>query len=184
MRAYRVGIAGPVGSGKTALVDQLSKQLWPQVNLAVVTNDIYTREDAEFLLVQERHQLRAVLGRDVVARRERGGVGLLRSGCRGHVSSPLGTRMTLGAEGAMADADHLIGALALTVAVIAAAESARPLRYLNALLGLALVITAFVLGGTALQTLAGVACGLALVGLSLPRGAIRNEYGGWSRLLV
>ena len=52
MRAYRVGIAGPVGSGKTALVDQLSKRLWPQVNLAVVTNDIYTKEDAEFLMRQ------------------------------------------------------------------------------------------------------------------------------------
>ena len=52
MRAYRVGIAGPVGSGKTALVDQLSKRLWPQVNLGVVTNDIYTREDAEFLMRQ------------------------------------------------------------------------------------------------------------------------------------
>src|SRR5258707_15749838 len=52
MRAYRVGIAGPVGSGKTALVDQLSKQLWPKVNLGVVTNDIYTKEDAEFLVRQ------------------------------------------------------------------------------------------------------------------------------------
>ena len=52
MRAYRVGIAGPVGSGKTALVDQLSRRLWPQVNLGVVTNDIYTREDAEFLMRQ------------------------------------------------------------------------------------------------------------------------------------
>ncbi len=51
-RAYRIGIAGPVGSGKTALVDQLSKQLWPAVNLAVVTNDIYTKEDAEFLVRQ------------------------------------------------------------------------------------------------------------------------------------
>ena len=51
-RAFRVGIAGPVGSGKTALVDRLSKQLWPRYNLAVVTNDIYTREDAEFLLRQ------------------------------------------------------------------------------------------------------------------------------------
>ncbi|MBV8817759.1 MAG: urease accessory protein UreG [Acidobacteriaceae bacterium] len=50
MRAYRVRIAGPVGSGKTALVDQLSKQLWPEVNLGVVTNDIYTKEDAEFLM--------------------------------------------------------------------------------------------------------------------------------------
>jgi urease accessory protein len=52
MRAYRVGIAGPVGCGKTALVDQLSKRLWPQINLGVVTNDIYTKEDAEFLVRQ------------------------------------------------------------------------------------------------------------------------------------
>jgi urease accessory protein len=47
-----VGIAGPVGSGKTALVDQLCRKLWPAVNLAVVTNDIYTKEDAEFLMRQ------------------------------------------------------------------------------------------------------------------------------------
>lgn len=51
-RAFRVGVAGPVGSGKTALVDRLSRRLWPRINLAVVTNDIYTREDAEFLLRQ------------------------------------------------------------------------------------------------------------------------------------
>jgi urease accessory protein len=51
-RAFRVGIAGPVGSGKTALVDRLSRRLWPKYNLAVVTNDIYTKEDAEFLLRQ------------------------------------------------------------------------------------------------------------------------------------
>jgi urease accessory protein len=51
-RAFRVGIAGPVGSGKTALVDRLSQRLWPKYSLAVVTNDIYTKEDAEFLLRQ------------------------------------------------------------------------------------------------------------------------------------
>jgi urease accessory protein len=51
-RAYRVGIAGPVGSGKTALVDALSRQLQSRYSLAVVTNDIYTREDAEFLIRQ------------------------------------------------------------------------------------------------------------------------------------
>ena len=50
--AVRIGIAGPVGSGKTALVDCLSRRLWPKYNLAVVTNDIYTQEDAEFLLRQ------------------------------------------------------------------------------------------------------------------------------------
>jgi urease accessory protein len=51
-RAFRVGIAGPVGSGKTALVHALSAQLTGRYSLAVVTNDIYTREDAEFLIRQ------------------------------------------------------------------------------------------------------------------------------------
>jgi urease accessory protein len=61
-RAFRVGVAGPVGSGKTALVDVLSKALWPAVNLAVVTNDIYTREDAEFLIRQGTLPSDRVLG--------------------------------------------------------------------------------------------------------------------------
>ncbi|WP_437649439.1 urease accessory protein UreG [Sorangium sp. So ce362] len=45
----RVGIGGPVGSGKTALVDRLCKRMRDEWRLAVVTNDIYTKEDAEFL---------------------------------------------------------------------------------------------------------------------------------------
>jgi urease accessory protein len=51
-RAMRIGVAGPVGSGKTALVHVLTQSLWPRLNLAVVTNDIYTKEDAEFLVRQ------------------------------------------------------------------------------------------------------------------------------------
>jgi urease accessory protein len=46
----RVGVGGPVGSGKTALVDSLCKRMRDTFNIAVVTNDIYTREDAEFLI--------------------------------------------------------------------------------------------------------------------------------------
>jgi urease accessory protein len=46
----RVGVGGPVGSGKTALVDLLCKRLRDRLEIAVVTNDIYTREDAEFLI--------------------------------------------------------------------------------------------------------------------------------------
>jgi urease accessory protein len=46
----RLGIGGPVGSGKTALVDALCKRLRDRLEIAVVTNDIYTREDAEFLV--------------------------------------------------------------------------------------------------------------------------------------
>ncbi len=46
----RVGVGGPVGSGKTALVDRLCKHLRDRYEIAVVTNDIYTKEDAEFLV--------------------------------------------------------------------------------------------------------------------------------------
>ena len=45
----RLGIAGPVGSGKTALIETLCKRLKNQLQLAVVTNDIFTQEDAEYL---------------------------------------------------------------------------------------------------------------------------------------
>jgi urease accessory protein len=48
-RAVRIGIGGPVGSGKTALVATLCRQLRGDLSLAVVTNDIYTTEDADFL---------------------------------------------------------------------------------------------------------------------------------------
>ena len=50
MSAFRVGVAGPVGSGKTALVDALCKAMRDDYRLAVVTNDIYTKEDANFLV--------------------------------------------------------------------------------------------------------------------------------------
>lgn len=48
--ALRVGIGGPVGSGKTALVDALCKRMRDRYQMAVVTNDIYTKEDAQFLM--------------------------------------------------------------------------------------------------------------------------------------
>ena len=46
----RVGIGGPVGAGKTTLTEQLCRALWSRFSVAVVTNDIYTREDAEYLM--------------------------------------------------------------------------------------------------------------------------------------
>jgi len=48
--SLKIGIGGPVGSGKTALVDRLCKAMRDRYRLAVITNDIYTREDAEFLV--------------------------------------------------------------------------------------------------------------------------------------
>jgi urease accessory protein len=62
-RALRVGIGGPVGSGKTALVAALCHALGDELNMAVVTNDIYTTEDADFLLrnaVMPPERVRAV----------------------------------------------------------------------------------------------------------------------------
>jgi len=46
----RVGIGGPVGSGKTALMEQLCKRLRDELNIAAITNDIYTKEDARILV--------------------------------------------------------------------------------------------------------------------------------------
>ncbi|MGM3304900.1 urease accessory protein UreG [Anabaena sp. WFMT] len=62
MSTFRVGVAGPVGSGKTALVDALCKALRQQYNLAVVTNDIYTQEDAQFLVRSQALESDRILG--------------------------------------------------------------------------------------------------------------------------
>ncbi|CAD5935229.1 MULTISPECIES: urease accessory protein UreG [Planktothrix] len=62
MSGLRVGIAGPVGSGKTALVDVLCKQMRTSYQLAVVTNDIYTQEDAQFLVNSQALESDRILG--------------------------------------------------------------------------------------------------------------------------
>ena len=60
IRTYvKIGVAGPVGSGKTALIERLTRKLKDDYSIGVITNDIYTKEDAEFLtknsiLPQER----------------------------------------------------------------------------------------------------------------------------------
>ncbi len=63
----RIGVGGPVGSGKTALVDRLCRAMVDAYEIAVVTNDIYTREDAEFLIRQ------GVLPRERIVGVETGG---------------------------------------------------------------------------------------------------------------
>jgi urease accessory protein len=60
--ALRVGIGGPVGSGKTALTLSLCRALRERYNMAVVTNDIYTREDAEFLVRNDALSIDRILG--------------------------------------------------------------------------------------------------------------------------
>jgi urease accessory protein len=60
--ALRVGVGGPVGSGKTALLERLCLALRDDYQLAVVTNDIYTREDAEFLTRRQALPAERILG--------------------------------------------------------------------------------------------------------------------------
>ena len=62
MLPFRVGVAGPVGSGKTALVDALCKSMRSHFQIAVVTNDIYTQEDAQFLVRSEALERDRIVG--------------------------------------------------------------------------------------------------------------------------
>jgi urease accessory protein len=62
VQALRVGVGGPVGSGKTALVEALCRELRGRYELAVVTNDIYTREDAEFLIRRQALDAGRIIG--------------------------------------------------------------------------------------------------------------------------
>ncbi|KZY73039.1 urease accessory protein UreG [Oleiphilus sp. HI0071] len=61
-QCLRVGIGGPVGSGKTALLKNLCAELRNRYNMAVVTNDIYTKEDAQFLLRHEALEEDRIMG--------------------------------------------------------------------------------------------------------------------------
>lgn len=99
-------------------------------------------------------------------------------------ASLLFTRLTLGAEGAMANADHLIGFLALTVISLAAAEVARPLRYTLIPLGGALLITPFLFDASGTQRMASITIGMLIAALSLRKGAIREHYGNWDRVIA
>lgn len=96
------------------------------------------------------------------------------------------TRVLFGASGAMANSDHVVGALVITVAIIATSEVARAVRLVNAALGLWLVAAPFLLSGdTPAGRIASIALGLALLGLSLPRGRRSPEhYASWDRLVL
>ena len=61
-QVLRVGVGGPVGSGKTALINELCKNLRDKFEIAVVTNDIYTKEDAQFLIKNEALEEKRIIG--------------------------------------------------------------------------------------------------------------------------
>jgi hypothetical protein len=85
-----------------------------------------------------------------------------------------------GTEGALADSHYLVGAAVASVAVIALAEVVRAGRFLLVPLGLWTLVAPWLLGGASGVAIAsGMLCGVALIVLSLPRGPIREHYGGW-----
>ncbi|TJX12934.1 urease accessory protein UreG [Tissierella creatinini] len=67
MKYVKIGVAGPVGSGKTALIEKVTRKMSKDYNICVVTNDIYTKEDAEFLMKN------SILDRDRIIGVETGG---------------------------------------------------------------------------------------------------------------
>jgi uncharacterized membrane protein len=98
----------------------------------------------------------------------------------------LATPLIVGTEPPLYFSDHVIGCLAVTIAVSALAEPIRAVRLLNVPLGLWLALSPFVLEGGMVQGMvADIVLGLALAALSLPRGTRSKEhYGGWDRFIV
>ena len=94
------------------------------------------------------------------------------------------TRITLDATNGMANADHLIGALLITITITAFSEVMRPIRFLNYILAICLLITPFIYGATLLATLASWFCGILLFLLTIPRGRITNSYGEWDKFII
>ncbi|HKY95409.1 MAG TPA: vitamin K epoxide reductase family protein [Kiloniellales bacterium] len=93
------------------------------------------------------------------------------------------TRSTLGNAGTLADMDHLLGSLILTVAVTALADVAKIVRYLNVPLGAALVVTPFAFGADSLATVISVGLGLLLIWVSLRPVTVTVRYGDWNRFI-
>ena len=93
------------------------------------------------------------------------------------------TRLTLGAEGAMANADHLLGSLVVTTLAVAAAEVTRAARYLLVPLGIAIAGAPFLYGGDVLHMAVSIVGGLAIAVLAFPRGRIEESYGSLDRII-
>ena len=96
------------------------------------------------------------------------------------------TRLAFGTTRPMADSDHLVGALVVTTSIIAMAEVARPLRFINMLFGAWLVLAPWLLDGAPPMThWSDAVSGIALIGLTLPRGVrSRHHYASWDRFVV
>lgn len=88
----------------------------------------------------------------------------------------------LGTAANAAHSDHIVGALVVTVTMVALADVGRRARFINVLFGAWLIAAPWLLdGGTTAATVSGVVVGALLIALSLPRGPVRDSYGSWNR---
>jgi len=96
------------------------------------------------------------------------------------------TRLTFDSSGAMADSDHLVGALVVTFSIMAWAEVGRAVRFINVPFGAWLIAAPWLLDGVAspLAVWNGVICGILLIVLAIPRGPVKDSYAGWDRYVV
>ena len=96
------------------------------------------------------------------------------------------TRLTFGSSGTMTNSDHMMGLLVVTFSIIAFAEVARSVRFLNVPVGFWLIIAPWLVNGSAspLASWSSVIVGLLIIGLAMPRGSIKNSYGGWDVYVV
>jgi hypothetical protein len=84
-----------------------------------------------------------------------------------------------------ADSDHIIGALVVTVAIIAFAEVTSAVRFINIALALAIMVLLWVFGGATFALgINNLIIGVLIIALSIPPGKIKNTYGNWNPLVV
>jgi hypothetical protein len=88
-------------------------------------------------------------------------------------------------QGQTAHSDHVLGALVVTVAIIAFAEVTRTARFINIALALAIIVLPWIFGGaTPASGINDLIIGVLVIGLSIPPGKIKNTYNNWNALIV
>lgn len=88
-------------------------------------------------------------------------------------------------QGQTADSDHILGALVVTIAIVAFAEVTRAARFINIALALAIIVLTWLLGGaTFASSINNLIIGLLILALSIAPGKIKNTYEGWNALIV
>ncbi|MDI9819246.1 MULTISPECIES: vitamin K epoxide reductase family protein [unclassified Legionella] len=94
------------------------------------------------------------------------------------------TRVTLSATVEMANADHLLGSLIITISIISFAEIVRAVRWLNLIFATVLFITPFLYDTTSLAAFASILAGLLLLIFTIPRGKINSSYGRLNKIII